>query len=318
MKLLRSLHGIKELSLGSVVSIGNFDGVHRGHQSLLALLRMHAVRLHLPLVVVLFEPQPCEFFSPIRAPARLSRLREKLQILNTLGVDYVYCLHFNRKLADMDALMFAKTFIYGALSAKHVMIGEDFRFGRDRVGDVALLRKIGSDWNATVETCPSYLINNERVSSTRIRNALKAGNLPIVSELLGRTYSMCGHVIHGQKLGRTWGVPTANLALHRDILPLQGIFCVQIKCPGKPLFNGVASIGNRPTINGKKNLLEVYLFDFNDSLYGEMIQVFFLKKLRDEEKFSSMDALIVQIHNDVAMAKVYFNEKRECPIIKIH
>ena len=302
MKLLRRVQHIPELNAGCVATIGNFDGVHRGHQALLATLRERASQLQLPTVVLLFEPQPGEYFNREKAPLRLYRLREKIQALCPCGVDYVYCLKFDKQLATMSPAEFAEHIVFSRLNAKYLLLGDDFRFGRDRGGDLALLKTMGEKSGAVVESCPDFCINQERVSSTQIRRALYLGELDRAKSLLGREYSLCGHVMHGNGMGRQWGVPTANLSVHRSTLPLSGVFCVRVKRKGVVLA-GVANIGNRPTIDGSKNVLEVHLFDFDESLYGEMLQVFFLYKLRDEIKFSSVDALIAQIHADVAAAR---------------
>ncbi len=306
MKLLRGFKEIAELNLGTVATIGNFDGVHQGHQALLASLRVEASRLQLPMVVVLFEPQPSEFFQGLHAPARLSRLREKLDILRQCGVDYVYCLTFDQQLANRLPTEFAEHIIFSLLRVKYLLIGNDFRFGRDRMGDVALLDKLSHKWSCVVKTRTDYLIRNERVSSTKVRQALQLSQFEDVNTLLGRPYSMCGRVIHGDAVGRQWGVPTANLSVHRDLLPLSGVFCVQVVRDDKSRLTGVANLGTRPTVDGSKNRLEIHLFDFDESIYGERLQVFFLHKLRDEIKFLSVDVLIAQIHNDVAAAKTYF------------
>ena len=305
MKLLHRVQNSTELDAGCVVTIGNFDGVHLGHQELLAHLREQASRLQLPMVVVVFEPQPGEYFNSNSAPARLYRLREKLQALGESGVDYVYCLKFDKQLVNMSPEDFAEQIIFSRLRAKYLLLGEDFRFGRDRQGDLALLQQLGQQHGSTVEICSDFCIDQTRVSSTQIRHALYLGDLARASALMGRTYSLCGRVKQGKGMGRQWGVPTANLSVHRGILPLKGVFCVQIARHGKPMLAGVANIGKRPTIDGSTNVLEVHLFDFNESLYGEMLQVFFLHKLRDEIKFSSVDALIAQIHLDVAAARTY-------------
>lgn len=303
MKLLRGFQQITELNAGSVATIGNFDGVHRGHQALLVLLREQAARLQLPMLVLLFEPQPGEYFNRQNAPARLYRLREKLYALRQIGVDYVYCLKFDAQLANMLPVEFAERFIFSRLNVKHLLLGDDFRFGRERRGDLSLLKEIGHKWNAVVDTCPNFCVDGARVSSTQIRHALQLGELDRAHALLGRPYSLCGRVMHGQGIGRKWGVPTANLSIHRSKLPLSGVFCVNVKRQGKPLLTGVANMGSRPTIDGSKSVLEVHLFDFDESLYGEILEVFFLHKLREEIKFSSVDALIAQIHADVAAAR---------------
>lgn len=307
MKLLRlSLQGTVPHA-GSVATIGNFDGVHRGHQALLALLRKKANQLNLPLFVILFEPQPGEYFKRAKAPARLYRLREKLQALRQCGVDGVLCLRFNAQLSQMSADLFARDIIFSQLNVQYLLLGDDFRFGRARAGDVHYLRELAAARGVTVETYPEFCMNHARVSSTRIRHALYLGDLNLAESLLGRKYSLCGRVQHGQGIGRKWGVPTANLKLTPGALPCSGVFCVQVTRVGKPLLTGVANMGNRPTVDGHKNVLEVHLFDFNESLYGEMIEVSLLHKLRDETKFLSVDALIAQIHADVAAARVFFN-----------
>lgn len=303
MKLLRRVQNITELRAGCVVTIGNFDGVHRGHQALLALLREQASRMQLPMVVLLFEPQPGEYFNRQTAPARVYRLREKLQALHQCGVDYVYCLKFDKQLANMLPDEFAEHIIFSRLNARYLLLGADFHFGRDRLGDLALLSRLGHKKGVIVETCPDFCVEKARVSSTQIRHALYLGELDRAEALLGRKYSLCGRVKQGNGIGRQWGVPTANLSVHQGRLPLSGVFCVKVKRQGKPMLAGVANLGSRPTIDGSKNVLEVHLFDFDESLYGEMLQVFFLHKLRDEIKFSSVDALIAQIHLDVAAAR---------------
>lgn len=310
MKLLRGFHQISDLGLNTAATIGNFDGVHSGHLALLKKLRSKAERLNIPVLVMLFEPQPGEYFRGIQAPARLSSFREKLDILRQSGVDYVCCLNFNNDLASMPALEFAERIIFSLLKAKYLLIGEDFRFGHERVGDVDLLGILGRQARCEVDAFPDFFIDHQRVSSTRIRQALAAGELEQAAHLLGRPYSICGRVIRGDGRGRQWGVPTANLNLHRLTLPLKGVFCVRVLRQGKPALNGVANIGCRPTVDGSKNVLEVHLFDENESLYGDMLQVCFLNKLRDEMKFASIDALVAQIHNDVNLAKTWFRKSK--------
>lgn len=308
MKLLRGFHQISDLGVSTAATIGNFDGVHCGHLALLKKLRNQAERFNLPLLVMLFEPQPSEYFRGAEAPARLSSFREKLDILRQAGVDYVCCLKFNNHLASMRAFEFAERIIFSLLKAKYLLIGEDFHFGHERVGDIALLKDVGSKSGCDVDAFPDFFIDHQRVSSTRIRQALAAGDLEQAAHLLGRSYSMCGRVIRGDGRGRQWGIPTANLSLHRLTLPVKGVFAVRVFRQGKPALNGVANIGCRPTVDGSKNVLEVHLFDVNESLYGEMLQVNFLYKLRDEMKFASIDALITQIHNDVNLAKTWFKQ----------
>lgn len=306
MQLLRGFQHLPGFDGGTVATIGNFDGVHRGHQALLAALRAEASRMNLPMVVVLFEPQPGEYFYSDKAPSRLTSLREKLDVLRHVGVDYVCCLKFDKRLSVMPASEFAEQIIFTSLQIKSLLIGHDFRFGSNRSGDVALLNQLAKKFGAVVHAFPDYSIANERVSSTKIRLALLQGDLRRAESFLGRTFGLCGRVIQGDGRGRQWGVPTANLGLHRINLPLKGVFCVQVKRAGAPLMSGVANLGSRPTVDGTKNILEIHLFDFNESLYGEVLQVFFLHKLRDEIKFPSVDVLIAQIHDDVITAKAYF------------
>lgn len=308
MKLLRGIHQQVEFSQGTVATIGNFDGVHRGHQALLAMLRMQASLMQLPMVVMLFEPQPTEYFYDQQAPARLSSLREKIQMLRKCGADYVWCLKFNNQLASMSATEFAQQFIFSLLRANHLLIGEDFHFGHDRLGDVNLLQEMGQKQCCTVQKFSDFYLDTQRVSSTKIRKALFEGKLDYAAKLLGRPYSLCGRVIYGAGRGRQWGIPTANLYLPHKTLPLQGVYCVRVKRAGKPLLTGVANIGRRPTIDGNKNVLEVHLFDLDESLYGETLQVYFLHKLRDEIKFASIEELIAQIRTDIAAARDYENK----------
>ena len=308
MKLLRGVQHLAEIEKGVVATIGNFDGIHLGHQNLIKSLRDKANSMKLPLVLVLFEPQPREYFQQEAAPARLSSLREKLEMLKSCQVDYVYCIKFDRAMAETPAGDFAIQYLFHALNVKYLLVGEDFRFGMNRSGDVLLLKALGAQYSCQVETCSDFLIENEKVSSTKIRNALQQGDLNLAARFLGRTYSLCGRVIRGDGRGRQWGIPTANLSLHRLALPLAGVYVVHVRM-GSKYVEGVANIGKRPTVDGTKNILEIHLLNFNDSIYGELLQVFFLHKLRDEVKFTSVDALITQIQNDIAAAKAFFNLK---------
>lgn len=312
MKLLHGFQHIAELNLGTVATIGNFDGVHRGHQALLAKLRSQATQMKLPMVVMLFEPQPSEHFQGRKAPARLSSLREKIQVLGQCGADYVWCLKFDDQLASMSAVEFAECYIFSLLQARYLLIGEDFRFGHDRVGDIDLLKELGHQRSCEVKKFSDFFIDTQRVSSTKIREALNDGKLEYAAKLLGRPYSMCGRVVRGVGRGRQWGVPTANLNMHDKVLPLSGVYCVRVRREGKPLLSGVANLGCRPTMDGVKNNLEIHLFDIDESLYGEIFQVYFLHKLRDEIKFASVEDLIVQIKKDVTKARDYCD--RGCEI----
>lgn len=307
MKLLRGVQQVAAFKAGTVATIGNFDGVHCGHQALFRQLRKQASEMQLPMLVMLFEPQPSEYFLGERAPARLFSLREKINVLRQCGADYVYCIKFDQDLASMTAVEFANRYIFSLINAKYLLIGEDFRFGHDRYGDVDLLKNLSQQHTCLVQQFSDFFIDDKRVSSTAIRQALHLGDLDYAAKLLGRNYNICGRVVRGNGLGRQWGFPTANLSLHRRSLALSGVYCVRVKRQGRPSWiRAVANLGCRPTIDGNKQVLEIHLFDFNESLYGEMLQVSFLHKLRNEIKFESVDALIAQIHQDVAAANSYF------------
>ena len=305
MKLLRGSQSDNSLKNGSVVTIGNFDGVHRGHQALLLSLKNEAIRRKLPFVVVLFEPQPNEFFSKEEMPARLTTLREKWDVLKTLGVDYVYCLRFNHSIANLSAEAFAEHLLFSILHARMICIGPDFRFGRGRCGDQTLLENIGRTHACAVTVCPDLCVNNTRVSSTLIRKTLAAGLFDTASNFLGRPYSISGRVVRGEARGRQWGIPTANIHLARKNPALAGVYFVQVTRKNKPntSYYGVANLGKRPTVDGFKLVLEVHLFEFDGSLYDERLDVVFLKVLRSEQTFLSVDALIAQIRLDISQAR---------------
>ncbi len=306
MQFIRGTVNLPRGYQGCVATIGNFDGIHLGHQAVIGQLAEEAADLRLPSMLISFEPQPMEYFQPDKAPARLTRLREKLQALRRFSVDQVLCLSFNRALAQMPAELFIKDILVDALKIKYLVVGDDFRFGKDRVGDFTMLKKAGEQFGFQVVNMHTFSIDGERVSSTRIRKALEVGDLPSAARLLGREYRMSGRVVHGEKLGRELGFPTANIELHRRATPLQGIFVVEVYgLEGEPL-PGVASLGTRPTVGGTKAILEVFLFDFERDIYGEHLQVGFLKKLRDEENYDSLEALTTQIQKDVDHAKAYF------------
>ena len=311
MRLIRGLHNLRPEDHGCVATIGNFDGIHLGHQAVIGQLAEEAADLGVPSLLISFEPQPMEYFQPSKAPARLTRLREKLQALRRYSVDQVLCLSFNRALAEMPAEVFIKDILIDALKIKYLVVGDDFRFGKDRVGDFAMLQQAGEQFGFQVVNMHTFSIDGERVSSTRIRSALEQGDLAEAERLLGRAYRMSGRVVHGEKLGRQLGFPTANIDLHRKATPLQGIFVVEVfGLEGEPL-PGVASLGTRPTLDGKKILLEVYLFDFDQDIYGRHLQVSFLHKLRDEVKYTTLEALTEQIQIDVDEAKAYFEQQAQ-------
>lgn len=309
MQLLKGLSADARLSVGCVAAIGNFDGVHQGHQALISLVVEQSKRLSLPSLVFLFEPQPAEYFNPQNPPARLTSLRDKVGRLKKLGVDFVSVLSFNHSLANMLPDMFLSHLSSPHYNIHSLFVGEDFRFGKGRLGDVELLKAHFKKFKRSVHIFPDYLHDGQRVSSTLIRQALAESNLKKARELLGRDFSLCRRVIKGEGRGRQWGIPTANFAMSQATLPLNGVFSVLAIRHGVEILNGVANIGCRPTVDGLKNNLEVHLLNFDQSIYGELIEIIFLDKIRDEVKFSSIDMLIDQIKNDIKIAKNYFQKR---------
>ncbi len=293
------------------LTIGNFDGVHVGHQAMLNRLKNTAQKLVLPACVMTFEPHPREFFSPDQAPARLSSLREKMQCLIEADIDCIHVCRFNYDFAQISPEQFITRILNKTLSVRWLLVGDDFRFGARRAGDFNMLQAFSTVNNFIVDTIPSVTVGGQRVSSTAIRQALAQGDLSMAKELLGRPYRISGRVIHGDKLGKQIGFPTANIQLHHNRPPLSGIFVVSVigairSSPATPL-PGVASLGVRPTTHANgKPVLEVHLFDFNGEIYGQHLQVDFLHKLRDEEKYADIGTLIQQIKKDVALAKDFF------------
>lgn len=305
MELIRGIHNIRSQHHGCVLTIGNFDGVHLGHREVIKGLLRDASALNLPSTVMLFEPQPQEFFLKERAPARLTRLRDKLALLAKLGVERVVCVSFNGRFANQSAAEFVSEVLLKKLGVKALTVGDDFRFGKGRSGDFSLLKAMGETAGMAVKSTESFKKANARVSSTAIREALRAGDLELAKAMLGHDYAISGRVIHGWKKGRELGFPTANVALKRQVCPLSGVFAVQAKV-GTHTYNGVANVGNKPTFNGTRALLEVHLFDFQQSIYGQFIEVQLKAKLRDEHKFNGLDALVAQINQDIIEAKQFF------------
>jgi riboflavin kinase/FMN adenylyltransferase len=303
MELIRGLHNLRERHRGCVVTIGNYDGVHLGHQHMIAAARVRADEYGVPLAVVTFEPTPREYFEGPAAPARLTRLREKLEALALYGVDRVVVMRFDRRMQGMSADDFIGRLLVQGLGARHVVVGHDFRFARRREGTIATLRATGAVQGFGVEEVGQFLLDGERVSSSLVREALNRGDLERATRLLGRPYRMAGRVRLGQRLGRTLGFPTANLALQRKVVPLWGIFAVRVSGAGLQGHPAVSSLGTRPTVNGTDPLLEVHLFDFDGDLYGKHLDVDFIARLRDEQKFESLEALVAQMHRDAAAAR---------------
>jgi len=300
--------GIPDKGLTPVaLTIGNFDGMHIGHQAMLTRLAESAKSRRFVSCVLTFEPHPREFFSPSSAPARLSNLREKLEAFASLGVQRTHICRFNHSFSKLTAREFIERVVCRGLNAKWLLVGEDFRFGSKRAGDLTLLRDAGKELGFEVSVMPSVMIKGQRVSSTMVRDALAEGNLEKARELLGKSYCMSGRVVHGDKTGRRIGFPTANIKIKHPRPPLGGIFAVEIAGISERSLKGVASLGVRPTVkdNGVP-LLEVHVFDFDREIYGRHVRVKFVHKLRDEEKYSDVDSLTQQISLDVEKAKEYF------------
>ena len=302
MELIRGLHNLRERHQGCVATIGNFDGVHQGHQVVLQQVKAKARSLGLTCLVIIFEPQPREFFAPNEAPPRLSRFGEKVRLLEAQGVDRVLCLMFNTRLRSMSADQFIEQLLVEKLNVSHFVVGDDFRFGCDRRGDFQLLQEAGRRYGFSVEETATYEIDGERVSSTRVRRALQAHDFAQAARLLGRPYRVAGRVMHGQKLGRTLGSPTANVRMHRFACPLRGVYVVDGIVAGRR-YPGICNLGVRPTVEGRRPVLEVHLLDFDANLYGELMQVEFLHFLREECRFDGLDALKAQIRADIEAAR---------------
>lgn len=307
MRLIRGLTHLEPLQQGCVLTIGNFDGVHLGHRAVIEKLAQQGRLLNLPVVVMSFEPQPLEYFSQQNAPSRLTRLREKIIQFLTLPIDNVLILSFNQPFSNYDAEEFVSHVLVEKLNVKHLVVGDDFHFGKARRGNFALLRDYGKQFGFKVENTQSYQVQGIRVSSTLIRDALGEGNLKLAEKLLGRAYSICGRVAHGNKIGRTLGFPTANIQLFRKNTPINGVFAVTMTGVADQTLHGVANVGVRPTVSGEATvILEVHLFDFNTDIYGCTVEVHFKHKIRDETRFSSLAQLTTQIEKDVSAAKLFF------------
>ncbi|MBK4724930.1 MULTISPECIES: bifunctional riboflavin kinase/FAD synthetase [Erwiniaceae] len=309
MKFIRGIHNLREQHRGCVLTIGNFDGVHRGHQALLAQLCKEGRQRNLPVMVMLFEPQPLELFAAEKAPARLTRLREKVRYLEQAGVDAVLCVRFDRRFAAQTAQSFVADLLVDKLGVAFLAVGDDFRFGAGRQGDFLLLQNAGVEYGFDVISTQTFCDDGKRISSTAIRQALAEDNLSMANALLGRPFSISGRVVHGDALGRTIGFPTANLPLRRTVSPVKGVYAVEVLGLGSHPLAGVANIGTRPTVAGLRQQLEVHLLDVSIDLYGRHIEVVLRDKIRNEQRFASLDALKEQIANDVVTARTFFGLK---------
>lgn len=305
---MQVFRGVPEHSAhGCVLTIGNFDGVHRGHQALLAKLVAQSRATGLPSAVLTFEPHPREYFTHENRPRRLTSLREKIQLLADQGVDRLYIGRFNARFAALTAEEFVEDVLIRGLCVRHLMIGDDFCFGKGRRGNFSMLQAAGRDTGFTVEAMQTLAHEGERVSSSAVRAALEEGDMPHAARLLGRPYSIRGRVMHGDKIGRTIGFPTANIQLKHRSPPLMGIYTVSVEGLADRPWPGVASVGVRPTINDAgRPTLEVHLFDWDQDCYDAHLKVNFLVKQRDEERYDSLEALTAQIARDAQQARAYF------------
>jgi len=306
MKFIRGIHNLNEQHRGCVLTIGNFDGVHRGHQALMSRLCEEGRKRNLPVVVMVFEPQPLELFAGDKAPARLTRLREKLRYMAEAGVDKVLCVRFDRRFAALSAQRFISDLLVEKLDVKYLAVGDDFRFGADRQGDFLLLQKAGAEYGFEVVSTETFCDGGKRISSTAVRQALAVDDLALAQSLLGHPFTISGRVVHGDALGRTLGFPTANLPLRRSVSPVKGVYAVEVRGLTPEPLPGVANIGTRPTVKGIRQQLEVHLLDINMDLYGRHIDVVLKQKIRNEQRFASLEALKEQIANDVVTARQFF------------
>jgi riboflavin kinase/FMN adenylyltransferase len=303
MELIRGLYNLRPRHRGCVLTIGAFDGVHRGHQEMIRVLRERAAWHSVPATALAFEPTPREFFAKGTPPARLTRFRERYEAFARYGVERFVCLPFTERVRSLTADEFIERVLVQGLAVREVVIGHDFRFGRNHQGTVATLREFGSRYGFDVTEVAPFEIDGERVSSSLVRQALDAGNMSRAWKFLGRPYRITGKVVHGAKLGRKLGYPTANLRLHRRATPLAGIFAVKVSGAGLQQAPAVASLGTRPAVNGTELLLEAHVFNYSGDLYRQYLHVDFIERLRDELWFPNVDALVQQMDKDAARAR---------------
>lgn len=310
MELIRGLHNLRARHHGCVATIGNYDGVHRGHQAVLGQLAVQSKQLGLPSMVMIFEPTPREFFAPEQAPPRIASLREKLEDLESAGVERVLCVRFDARFAAQSPQDFIARVLVDGLGVRYLAVGNDFRFGHRREGDFALLQTAGRSQNFEVHSLPAYCLNGIRVSSTRIREALAAGEMQLASQCLGRAYRVSGRVEAGQQLGRTLGVPTANLPLRERRAIRYGVYVARVNTPLGMALPAVVSVGIRPTVAINDCLLEAHLLDFAGDLYGQRISVQLLHFLRAEQRFAELESLRMQMQEDIRQARVWLQDNQ--------
>ena len=320
MRLIRGLTNLKRLSgqagsplaSGCAATIGNFDGVHLGHKTIIDQVKQKAAQLGVPSVVMIFEPQPREFFQGAEAPPRLMPFRQKFEALLAEGVDMVLCIRFDETFRSYSGMGFIEDVLVSGLGVRHLVVGDDFRFGCDRAGDFKLLQSVGQERGFTVENTRTVTVDGERVSSTRVRNALNVNGLEEAERLLGHPYRIHGRIVYGRQLGRQLNAPTANILLNQ-MPALRGVYVVRARLETGEWCDGVANIGLRPTVDGKRPSLEVHLFDFAGTLYGQHLEVVFRHGLRDEVKFDSVDELRQQIARDFDNARAWLADNPATP-----
>lgn len=306
MELIRGVHNLRPRHRGCVATIGNFDGVHLGHRKILEQVIAEARARGQKSAVMLFEPQPREFFAPDKAPPRLMALRDKLRALRELGVDQVLCARFDQRFRSQTARQFVANLLVRGLGVSYLVVGDDFRFGNDRRGDFDYLVAAGEEFGFRVADTPTCEIDGERVSSTRVRDALLSGRLELASSLLGRPYVISGRVQQGDRLGRTIGVPTANLKPGHPRMAVQGVYAVRVTGGGLEQAPAVANVGHRPTVGGEESRLEVHVLDWHGDLYESHLDVAFRHFIRPERKYDGLDALKAAIQQDIDQARDYF------------
>jgi len=309
MEIIRGIHNVRDRHRGCAVTVGNFDGVHHGHRRVLEHLNTKRDELGAPSTLITFEPLPREFFRGNTMPTRLTRFREKMWLLDQCGLDRVLCLPFNERLAQVTASSVIEDFLVGRLGVRYVVVGDDFRFGRGREGDYAMLKAAAERHGFEVSHIGTFSVDGERVSSTRIRAVLADGDLAMASKLLGHDYFIMGRVIAGRRLGRTLGAATANIQLKHYRAAVDGVYAVEIDGLDRR-YRGIANIGVRPTVDGRTPLLEVHIFDFEGDIYGARLCIILRKRIRAEERFASLDALKAQIALDIVAARSFFGDSR--------
>lgn len=307
MDIIRGIPNIRAEHRGNVVTLGNFDGVHKGHQRLLEHLQQHSAEQGVPSLLITFEPQPREFFAGASVPPRLTRLREKVELLRRQGLDRLLLLPFNEHTARLEAGWITDNLLHQLLDARYVMVGDDFRFGHERQGNFEFMQAAGQRHGFAVGQTSTLMSGEERISSSRIRRVLSEGDFTSARALLGHEYFIMGRVVYGRQLGRQLGVPTANIRLQRYKAALEGVYCVTVDGVDGQTYQGIANIGVRPTVDGKEPLLEVHLFDYAGDLYNTLLTVTFKHKLRDERAFDGLAALKSQIETDIQQARQWLS-----------